>query len=785
MFRYVKRRADRHWFPKPEDMPEALHRLLIERGIRSAEEAEAYLRADERCLHDPLQLSDMMPAVNRIKAALEAGETLCVYGDYDVDGVCASAILSQWLRSKGADARVYLPSRHHEGYGLNEEAIREIAGWAKLMVTVDCGVTSVALVDLAKSLGLDVIVTDHHRPAETLPDCPVINPLLNGYPFPALCGAGVAWKLVCALGGQRAAMEYIDIAALATVADVVSLTGENRAIVRMGLERINARPRLGIETLIESAGLTGKRITSTTIAFQLAPRLNAGGRIGSATRSLALIISEDALEARRLAEELEAENTRRKQIEQHILREAEIQLANFDFAAHRALILAGKDWNVGVIGLAASRLVEKYHYPVILLADQGAQMTGSCRSIEGVDIHAALTACGECLLRFGGHKQAAGLTLLPERLDAFRKAMDDWLFAHIDPNTYIPVREYDMEIRFEEITQGFIASLEDLQPTGFGNPAPVFRAAAGVVEARRVGAEGAHLKLILSQDNHRLNAIAFQAGPQKGRLAGQVDVLFTPKINIYMGRTEVQLEARALADADVFQRIQSKLADETALQCDFLTEMFYNKRINRAAESPRQIDMAEVAGWMAETPQGTLVLATDLSAASRLFRQAGIAQPELYVGELPGDPRAFNAVCVCPPPASIPGGYRRVVLAGMPAEYPGLCGETAFELYALDDRPAWMRLLPDIVQMREAYRAMMRVAGRPVRFHTMEQLAYLVAEEAGLDLRTALASILTMSDLRLISVDTEASPMKLRRNERRRAEPEESEVWRAIQRWRA
>ncbi|MGX8705253.1 MAG: single-stranded-DNA-specific exonuclease RecJ, partial [bacterium] len=392
MLKYIKRNDRPTPFDCSPDMPPALHRLLVERGIGSAAEADRFLHPDERSLHDPFLLNDMAVAVDILQRAIASGTPICVYGDYDVDGVCASAIMLKYLRSRGATTEVYLPSRHTEGYGLNADAIREIAGWAKLLVTVDCGVTSVELVALAKSLGLTVIVTDHHRPAESLPDCPVVNPLLNDYPFPFLCGAGVAWKVVWALSGA-VPLQLVDIAALATVADVVSLTGENRAIVAMGLKSINRHPRIGLAALIDAAGLSGKPISSTAIAFQLAPRLNAGGRLDTALRPLKLIMTDDPAEAKSLAEELDAENDERRQIEQQIVREAEVQLEGFDFIRHRALILAGVGWNPGVIGLAASRLVEKYHYPVVMLADQGDRLTGSCRSIEGVDIHAALTGC--------------------------------------------------------------------------------------------------------------------------------------------------------------------------------------------------------------------------------------------------------------------------------------------------------------------------------------------------------------------------------------------------------
>ncbi len=780
MLKYILRNESPSSFPCPPSMPPALHRLLTARGIASAAAAEAFLHPGEEQLTDPMLLSDMGRAVARIRAALSGGEVVCVYGDYDVDGVCASAILSGHLKSLGCDARVYLPSRHSEGYGLNEHAVREIAGWAKLLVTVDCGIASHDLVGLAKSLGLDVIVTDHHRPGDALPDCPTVNPLLGGYPFPYLCGAGVAWKLVWALSGRDAAMPWVDVAALATVADVVSLTGENRVIVALGLAAINRAPRTGVAALIGAAGLSGKPVTSTAIGFQLAPRLNAGGRLGSAERSLALILETDPAKARVQAEALDQENARRKTVENHILAEAEAQLADFDFCAHRAIVLAGKDWNPGVIGLAASRLLEKYNYPVILLSDQGEKLTGSCRSIEGVDIFAALTGCADTLIRFGGHRQAAGLTLAPERLSDFIAALDAWIDAHVYPWDYVPAKLYDGVLDFGEVTPGLIVALDAIQPTGFGNPAPVFRARAEVVEARAVGADGAHLKLTLAQDGHRLPGIAFREGPRAGSLSGGADVLFVPKLNDYMGRVEPQAEVKALADWDVYRRLSAKLGDEGRLQCEFLTEIFYNKKIAPSKHAATPVDEDAVQDWLVDRPQGTLLVTTQVACAGRLLHRFGFGPPDVAFGEFPRDPRAFNAVCVCPVGGRIPAGYRRIVLCGAPEQ----ClpeGTTQQVLRLGDEGMAW---LPDLDMLRAAYTGLARLMKRPVWFASLFQLTREAAGEAGLDESAMAAAILAMADMGLFELALDASPVALRRTGVAKARPEDSPAWRWMDRWR-
>ena len=779
MLKYIKRNESPTPFERPDGMPEALHRLLMDRGVDSPEAAERFLHPDARSLHDPLLLSDMPRAVAVIRAAMARGDAICVYGDYDVDGVSASAIMKLWFDARGANARVYLPSRHAEGYGLNERAIREIAGWAKLMITVDCGVTSVELVALAKSLGMDVIVTDHHRPAEALPDCPVVNPLLGGYPYPALCGAGVAWKLVWALSGALPT-DLVDLAALATVADVVPLTGENRAIVAMGLERINRAPRAGIAALIDAAGLSGKPVLAGTVAFQLAPRLNAGGRLDTAMRPLELLTTPDPGRAQALAGTLNSENAERRRIEQQILREAEAQLRGFDFIRHRAIILAGRDWNPGVIGLAASRLVEQYHYPVVMLSDQGETMTGSCRSIEGVDIHAALTGCRETLIQFGGHKQAAGLRLASERLGDFTEAMDRWLCENTPPEVYVPTASYDEEIALDAVDPLLISALEGLQPTGFGNPEAVFRARAEVVDAYAVGQDGSHLKLTLAQGGRLLGGIAFREGHRAGELrgGGAVDALFAPELNAFNGRISVQLKVKSLTNADANARIASNIDDELSLQCDFLTEIIYNKKIDsREVSALKTVDEAALAGWLSEAPQGTLMIAGDLSAAALAVK---LGPCDLYIGRLPDDPRAFNAVCVCPRAGEIPASYRRVVLMGCPAEWLDQPGDAC----RLSTRPDWVRRLPDIDAMRDAYRALMSLMNRPAPIPSRHALAQALADLTHTDRLGATLSMLAIEDMALFDFDFDAAPVRFRRTPRKKVEPDASAAWRAIQRWR-
>ena len=753
MLRFLPRATESTHFPRPETMPEALHLLLSQRGIDSEEAADRFLHPDASQLHDPFLLSDMERAVSRIQRALDTSEHICVYGDYDVDGVCASAILYLYLKSQGVEAEVYLPSRHHEGYGLNDAAMQNLAERNTLMITVDCGISCGAQVALAQRLGMDCVVTDHHRPGDTLPDCPTVNPLLNDYPFPALCGAGVAFHLVCALGGLDAAMPYADLAALATVADLVSLTGENRVLVHLGLEKLNRVPRTGIQALLRVSGMENHALTAGNVAFQLAPRLNAGGRLGDARRSFELLTEASFDGAMLRAEELERENTLRKDVEQQIVSQAEAQLESFDFPRHRIMVLWGEGWNPGVIGLGASRLTEKYNYPSILLAVDGDTAIGSCRSIPEVDIYQALCGVSDLFQRFGGHKQAAGLTMPRDRIPELQRRLDEALFAAIPPEAYIPRAEYDLELPLSRISEPLVRLLDDMQPTGFGNPAPVFLARVRVEEARSVGADGAHLKLRLCQNNRRMDGIRFREGHRAKELLGQdCDMLFTPKLNAFGGRVSVQAEAKALEIPSDAARLEAILPQEEEFQSDFLTEMLYNRDYILPQQS---ISLDALLEALHASPQGTLVLMGDARDAVDLADALSDAAFDLSVGRYPGDPRAFNALCVYPA-GKHPRNYARVVLAGIPWCPLSDC-ENVQRLNGFPV-PEWLKDLPDVHDLREVLRALIAASRRPCFARTRQEMCCLAAAGSGRARLCAQAAIAALEDMRLISVEEGAVP---------------------------
>lgn len=776
MLRYVQRSSDQAYFDRPADMPPVLHRLLIRRGISSEAEARAFLNPNADQLHDPWLLHDMRRAVEVVQRHIQTGDSICVYGDYDVDGVCASAILADYFDEIGAKYEVYLPSRHSEGYGLNEAAIREIAERNAMLLTVDCGISSHDLIEIAKENGLDCVVTDHHRPGDVLPDCPVVNPLLGEYPFAWLCGAGVALKLVHALGGADAAMQRIDLAAIATVADIVALKGENRAIVALGLKRINRAPRTGVKALMEGARIEEGKVDSECIGFRIAPRLNAGGRLGSARRSFELLMQRDAFLAVAQADELERENANRQNIEREIRMNAELQLENFDFSEHRIIMVCGEGWNAGVIGLAASHLCGKYHYPVIVFSEKDGLLIGSCRSIAGVDIYETLSSASDLMLKFGGHSQAAGLTIKKENFAALRIRLDQYLRENIDPEVYIPIAEYDIEASIDEFTEDTVHVLNAMQPVGCANPEPIFRTTVQLIEARAIGAQGAHLRLIAAQKGVRRTGIFFGGGHLAENIAENAEILFTPTINEWRGRTDVQLQLGALREANVFEQIIAAEPDEGALQRRFLTELLYNRNIKPMAETD-EISEKGVAALLQTQIQGVWIVCPDFASARAILQCALPSKPDVYIGRLSDERRAFNAVCVCPENLNaFPKAIRRIVFVGTPIPE-GLPEGAQVSLLNIPVN-IW-RDMPNVDQMREAYKACLHLSKRPLHAQSVEALVNRIAEETALETNVCHLSLLALRDMKLVNLSED--PLRFQLPPMKKTDPETSAVWRRIQ----
>ncbi|HEV2748916.1 MAG TPA: single-stranded-DNA-specific exonuclease RecJ [Gemmatimonadales bacterium] len=538
-------------------IPEALAAILVQRGLAAPDHAKAFLRPDLERLSDPLAWADMTRAVELVGAAVRAGKPILVHGDYDVDGQCAAALLTRVLSSVGAKAHAFVPHRLRDGYDFGPAGLAEAQRiGAGLVITCDCGITAVAAVRAARAAGTDVIVTDHHLPGDELPPASaVLDPRRADCPSADkdLCGTGVAFKLaqalVPALGvSPNLPLHFLDFVALATVADVVPLTGENRILVRHGLKMLSDSRWTGLRALVEAAGLTGRPLKAGHVGFILAPRLNAAGRIGDARDGLRLLLSDDPDEAAAIARELETTNARRQELDQRILDEAMDLAERVLQPDDRALVLAADSWHPGVIGIVASRLVERYGRPTFLIGWDGESGRGSGRSIAGFDLHAALHRVGHHLEKYGGHTMAAGLTIRRERYEAFRVAFLEVAGQLLRPDDLVPAQRVDLELPLGLVSDELEKLIRHLEPCGPGNPAPVFGVRhARAVGARRVGTN--HLRFTLDDESGALPAIAFQwadAIPDHW-LADRLDVAFRLERDEWQGRTTLQARVASMA----------------------------------------------------------------------------------------------------------------------------------------------------------------------------------------------------------------------------------------------
>jgi single-stranded-DNA-specific exonuclease len=526
------------------NVPEPIAKILVHRGIDDYDKAKAYFRPSMDLLHDPFLLDGMEIATERVLTAIRGNEKILVFGDYDVDGTNGAAMLYLFLQALGADITYYIPDRIKEGYGISLQGI-DLArsGGVSLFLAIDCGITAIEQVEHARSIGLDVIICDHHETGATLPQAvAVLDPIKpdDPYPFKYLCGTGVGFKLIQGiaqkLGKETSLLPYLDFVTLASTADIVPLTSENRVLCKLGLERINTAPRPGIRALIESAGLRLGQITAGQIVFVLAPRINAVGRLGDATRAVRLLTCEDPLEAEELASVLEEENRNRRKIDEDTFASAQLLAEEeYDLDTCSSLVLHQEHWHPGVVGIVASRMVEKYYKPAIMMATVDGVAKGSARSISGFDIYEALRRCEDKIIQFGGHKYAAGLTVEVARLDEFRKAFDDTVREMMTEELKMPELQIDAEISLQEVTPKFIRILREFAPFGPANMRPTFLARGlEVTGSPRVVGKN-HLRLKLRQNGSVFDAIGFGLGGMLPKVNGSgrrvIDCVFTIEEN--------------------------------------------------------------------------------------------------------------------------------------------------------------------------------------------------------------------------------------------------------------
>lgn len=533
-----------------QQYPRIFRQILYNRGLATEALAQEFLEARTPTTTDPSRLLGMQAAVERLMRAIQHGERIAIYGDYDVDGVTATALLVLALRKLGAKVMEYIPNRFDEGYGLNTEALHHLRGCGvQVVVTVDCGIRSIAEAQFAQELGIDLIITDHHHPGETTPDAvAVINPKQTNDPYPDkdLAGVGLAYKLATALyhqlaGGDPAIVEMLDLVTLGTVADLAPLVGENRYLVKAGLKRIRSAPRQGVRSLIGVAGLKFQRVTAQHISFVLGPRLNAAGRLDSALAAFQLLISRDVQTTGSLAQQLDDQNRHRQELTRRTQEKAE-QLAIVGDEIPHLLFAVDEAFNPGVVGLAASRLVDSYYRPAIV-AQRGDQFTrGSCRSIAEFHITQALDRCADVLEHHGGHAAAAGFTVKNERLPELRDRLEQIAEEELGKLVLRPTLTADAQVALSDLKPQLLEYLDWLEPTGYGNPQAKFVSRnLQVKRKRRVGSEGRHLKLVVSDGRITFDAIAFRQGDWFDHLPERVDLLFTFEMNEFNGRQTLQL----------------------------------------------------------------------------------------------------------------------------------------------------------------------------------------------------------------------------------------------------
>ncbi len=533
--------------------PYLLSTVLAARGVTTPEGAAEYLERDRSLTISPMLMRDMDKAVNRIQRAIADGETIAVFGDYDVDGITSTVLLLDYLKSCGVHCLRYIPRRIEDGYGLSKDAIQGLHDQGTtLMITVDCGITGNDEVDFANSLGMDVVVTDHHECKEELPNAvAVVDPHRPDcpYPFKHLAGCGVALKLVLALGGENREdalfARYCTLAAIGTVADVMRMEGENRTIVSCGLEALPHTDFVGIHALLKEAGLLGKPITSIQIGFVLSPRINAAGRMGAADLAADLLEEDDPARAELLAKRLCDLNRERQAVEQAICADATEKIEKLRSEERSALVLSSEAWHQGVVGIVASRLSEKYSCPSFMIHLKDGTGKGSCRSYGGFNLFAALDACSDLLEGFGGHELAAGFTIQEGNIDAFRQRMNRYVRSAMDGE--LPVSSLDIDAAITspgEMTLDQVDSLTHLEPYGAGNPRPVFALLGATVDSLQSVGQGRHLKLRLSKGTSRFDAIFFSVTEEGcGITAGsRVDAAFYLQANTFRGTTTLQLQ---------------------------------------------------------------------------------------------------------------------------------------------------------------------------------------------------------------------------------------------------
>lgn len=536
--------------------------LLLQRGIEDFDSAKAFFRPQFSQLHHPFAMKDMDKAVSRILEALSLEQSILVYGDYDVDGTTAVALMSSFLSEQSDRISSYIPDRYKEGYGISFQGIDyAFEHNIKLIIALDCGIKAVDKVAYAKEKGIDFIICDHHRPGTQIPNAEaILNPkqIDCNYPYKELCGCGIGFKLIQALGEELGLDEsdlipYLDLVATAIGADIVPLDGENRILASLGLEQLNSNPRPGFKAIIDQVAI--EQLSLSNVIFIIAPRINAAGRMNHGSQAVELLVEKNLSKAKILSSKIEQNNTERRGVEAKITQEALDQISANKEEETSTTVVYQEHWHKGVIGIVASRLIESYYRPTLVFTKSGDKLAASARSINGFDIYQAIDACSDHLIQFGGHKYAAGVTLKEEQYPDFKNAFEEYVSKHLDPELKTPSTVVDLELNFEDISPKFYRILKQFAPFGPENWAPNF-ITKGVQDSgyvKTVGEEGTHLKATFTQDNaYKIDAIGFNLGHHLKLLTGRkkVDIVYSLDHNTWQGTTKLQLKLKDLKESN-------------------------------------------------------------------------------------------------------------------------------------------------------------------------------------------------------------------------------------------
>lgn len=526
--------------------------IIVNKGLKDSHEIEVFLHPRRSDFHDPFLMPDMEIATNRIIKAIKDNEKVAIYGDYDVDGITSSTVLKRFLKDRGLETDVYIPNRLNEGYGLNEEAIKEISEKKyTLIVTVDCGITGNKEIELANSLGIETVVTDHHEPAEELPkalavvDCKRKD---NKYPFNGLAGVGVAFKLIQAISiklgiKEEEYLKYLDLVCVGTISDIVPLVDENRTISKLGLRLVKQTKNIGLKVLLDSIGY--QKIDSNTISFGVAPRINACGRMGHEKEALDLFLTNNIEEAQKITQNLNKYNLERQEIEKRIFNEVQEMMQDPEEQKLPCIVLGKENWHHGVIGIVSSKITDIYFKPSILLCIEDNLAKGSGRSVPGFDLHEALEKCGTYIKQFGGHSMAVGVTIEKANFSKFKDELEEY-GTKMNVNSIVPIIKIDEKIQLQDISIKDIKDLELLEPFGEGNKMPLFQVSNVKIASIRALSEGKHLKMTLKDDNKFIDTIGFNMGNLSSEypIGTKIDVVGNLEINNYKGMENIQINLK-------------------------------------------------------------------------------------------------------------------------------------------------------------------------------------------------------------------------------------------------